>query len=418
MFLHRLILISVLVIVILVTIIVILSRKSVRAKLYSDPLYAGLFPDQEDGEVFLVHVDDDLDQFVLLKDTLEGNNKKGNKKQLGGRTYKTLYHERDFIPGDMITENIVRCVTKSRRTLILLTPSFLKSDWSRDEFCIAQRDDKALFIKIKLNDSQEKELDRLLSLPENAPIKLHLNTRTYLKWTGEEKDREFWKWLAYLLPHKKAAASDGVFNILMKRVCFCRRNRSTSMDSTSAGQPKINLEEMNLLAPNQTSDLNDLSETGEGSNHVVGKTGIDKLNIEATDTEHENKDWFHPSYDSIKDAAVALINTPQANNETYLVTNIPESEKSYKLYRDGNFVLLVRGKNSSNISQFIIQRQNTTSTAGYVISGSTRIFSSLYELVNYYSQMTSPDLQAKLSEPLRSCKRCRRCSSRSEDTKS
>ena len=42
----------------------------------------------------------------LLKDILDGINETLNNKCLGGRIYHTLYHERDFKPGDLITENI------------------------------------------------------------------------------------------------------------------------------------------------------------------------------------------------------------------------------------------------------------------------------------------------------------------------
>ena len=192
------------VVIILVVIIGLLSRKSFRAVIYRDmPI---LFRDGEDGEVFLIHVDDDLKYFQTLKDTLEGEDeiaKKHNKKYLRGRKYQTLYHERDFVAGELITQNIKNCVDRCRKALILLTPAFLNSQWSRDEFVIAQSQDKAIFIRLKLDKDQEDELNELLSKPENAPIKLNLETRTYLKWSGEMDDKEFWKWLAYLLPHKK-----------------------------------------------------------------------------------------------------------------------------------------------------------------------------------------------------------------------
>ena len=68
---------------------------------------------------------------------------------------------------------------------------------------------------MKLDEEEEKELKDLLELTENKPIKENLETRTYLKWTGKENDKEFWKWLAYLLPHKKSESSEGFLNILV-----------------------------------------------------------------------------------------------------------------------------------------------------------------------------------------------------------
>ena len=107
------------------------------------------FPDDTDDDVkkgiFIVHVDDDLSRFVCLKDTLEGINNQNvpwngeilNNNYLGGRIYKTLYHERDFIPGVLIPENIKQCIKKSSRVLIILTPTLMKSDWCRHEFYFA-----------------------------------------------------------------------------------------------------------------------------------------------------------------------------------------------------------------------------------------------------------------------------------------
>ena len=68
--------------VILIVIIALLSRPWVRAIMYDKvPI---LFPNGEDGDVFLIHVDDDLNPFLILRDMLEGTDpkiKKYNKKK-------------------------------------------------------------------------------------------------------------------------------------------------------------------------------------------------------------------------------------------------------------------------------------------------------------------------------------------------
>ena len=181
----------------------LLNRKYIKPLTNSNPFCGNLFCDKDNRHIFIVYVDADLDKFYLLNETLEGRLNKTNSKYLGGRTYKTLYHERDFIPGDLITENIERCVNKCNCTLILLTPAFLKSDWCREEFKIADRKRKAIFIKVVADEKQEQELYNLLSLKENAPMKRHLNNITYLKWNGKENDEDFWKWLFYILPPNK-----------------------------------------------------------------------------------------------------------------------------------------------------------------------------------------------------------------------
>ena len=50
------------------------------------------------------------------------------------RTFKCCVHERDWIPGNSINSNILDSVNLSRRTLILLSPHFLQSNYCKQEF--------------------------------------------------------------------------------------------------------------------------------------------------------------------------------------------------------------------------------------------------------------------------------------------
>uniref|UniRef100_T1JAY7 TIR domain-containing protein n=1 Tax=Strigamia maritima TaxID=126957 RepID=T1JAY7_STRMM len=52
-------------------------------------------------------------------------------------SYKLCLHNRDWRAGEFITDQIVRSVESSRRTIIVLTDNYLKSEWSRLEFDIA-----------------------------------------------------------------------------------------------------------------------------------------------------------------------------------------------------------------------------------------------------------------------------------------
>uniref|UniRef100_T1JI80 TIR domain-containing protein n=1 Tax=Strigamia maritima TaxID=126957 RepID=T1JI80_STRMM len=52
-------------------------------------------------------------------------------------SYKLCLHNRDWAAGEFISDQIVRSVRNSRRTILVLTDNYFKSGWSRLEFDIA-----------------------------------------------------------------------------------------------------------------------------------------------------------------------------------------------------------------------------------------------------------------------------------------
>ena len=52
--------------------------------------------------------------------------------------FSLCIHQRDFLPGHYIAENILQAITESKMTVILLSPSFLKSKWCIYEFNMAR----------------------------------------------------------------------------------------------------------------------------------------------------------------------------------------------------------------------------------------------------------------------------------------
>ncbi|XP_013417256.1 protein toll-like isoform X3 [Lingula anatina] len=80
--------------------------------------------------------------------------------------YKLCIHERDFLPGEYIADNIANAVEKSRRTLTLLSDSYLHSEWCVFEFAMAHqqslKDRCRRLVVVKLSD-----LDSNLLAKEN-----------------------------------------------------------------------------------------------------------------------------------------------------------------------------------------------------------------------------------------------------------
>ncbi|RVE41412.1 hypothetical protein evm_013940 [Chilo suppressalis] len=105
-------------------------------------------------------------------------------------------HYRDWLIGDMIPTQIARSVEQSRRTIIILSKSFLESTWGLLEFRAAhlrsQRERRARVLVVVLEDMCEDDMD--------AELRAYLSTNTYLRWG----DPWFWKKLLYALPHRRS----------------------------------------------------------------------------------------------------------------------------------------------------------------------------------------------------------------------
>lgn len=106
--------------------------------------------------------------------------------------YKLCLHYRDFPIGAYIADTIVQAIDSSRRTIMILSKNFIKSEWCRFEFKSAHhqvlRDRRRRLIVILLGDVPQKDLD--------PDIRLYLKTNTYLQWG----DKLFWQRLRFALP--------------------------------------------------------------------------------------------------------------------------------------------------------------------------------------------------------------------------
>lgn len=106
--------------------------------------------------------------------------------------YKLCLHYRDFPVGAFLADTIVQAVESSRRTIMILSENFIKSEWCRFEFKSAHhqvlRDRRRRLIVVLLGEVPNKDLD--------PDIRLYLKTNIYLQWG----DKLFWEKLKYALP--------------------------------------------------------------------------------------------------------------------------------------------------------------------------------------------------------------------------
>jgi hypothetical protein len=124
-----------------------------------------------------------------------GENVKDKMKE--SEYYSLCIHERDWLPGNLISWNIVNSVQNSRRTILILSKEFIRSIWFQVEFHTAyyqMLEDKMdrLIVVVKGELPPKEEMDK--------DLVFLLTTKTYLTW-GE---KWFWEKLRYALPHKKA----------------------------------------------------------------------------------------------------------------------------------------------------------------------------------------------------------------------
>lgn len=114
----------------------------------------------------------------------------------GPRPFKLCVHYRDWLIGEWIPAQIANSVEKSRRTIIVLSKSFLESVWGTLEFRVAyqnaQEEKRSRLVIVLLEDAPSEDM-------LDAELRAYLSTNTYVKWG----DPWFWEKLRYALAGKR-----------------------------------------------------------------------------------------------------------------------------------------------------------------------------------------------------------------------
>ncbi|XP_046349958.2 toll-like receptor 4 [Haliotis rufescens] len=138
---------------------------------------------QDDGErqfmfdAFISYANEDL----VFVDTLINN--------LEGQGKRLVVHHRDFRPGEPIGANIVNAIQTSRHTVLILSGSFLESNWCRYEFEMARMeavyDSRSVLVVVKIEDVSSAAVPReLLYL---------MRSDSYLEYPDDPEDQAiFW----------------------------------------------------------------------------------------------------------------------------------------------------------------------------------------------------------------------------------
>ncbi|KAG7234007.1 hypothetical protein INR49_006253 [Caranx melampygus] len=113
--------------------------------------------------------------------------------------YRLCIHERDFMPGRWIIDNIIENIESSRKVIFVLSRHFVNSEWCNYELYFAQQramgksfSDVILVVKEPIDPS---------SLPSKyCKLKKMLSTKTYLEWPQQVNQQAFfWEQLRSIL---------------------------------------------------------------------------------------------------------------------------------------------------------------------------------------------------------------------------
>lgn len=81
-------------------------------------------------DAFVSYADKDLRFVQQMTSKLEGE-----------KGIRLCIHHRDFVPGYDIAENIITAINKSRKTILILSPNFIESEWCMYELRIAKMEE-------------------------------------------------------------------------------------------------------------------------------------------------------------------------------------------------------------------------------------------------------------------------------------
>jgi toll-like receptor 13 len=110
---------------------------------------------------------------------------------LENRGFRLCLHDRDFLPGDNIADNIISAIRNSKTTVIVLSADFLKSKWCLYEFNMARME--SIYSRAGSNCllvvMYEDVSNRLMP---NEMLEW-IRSNTYLEYTTDELGTElFW----------------------------------------------------------------------------------------------------------------------------------------------------------------------------------------------------------------------------------
>jgi hypothetical protein len=147
----------------------------------------GRSEDAENNKLFDAFISYSLKDDVFVREVLAADLE---RPEVGYRT--CLYHRDLPTAPSFVADTLLRATDVSRRTVVVLSENFLKSEWSRYDyksgFHQAMRSGRRKLIVVVLGDISGRDVD--------PDLRLYLKTNVVLHWG----DKLFWQKLRYALP--------------------------------------------------------------------------------------------------------------------------------------------------------------------------------------------------------------------------
>ncbi|XP_067842314.1 interleukin-18 receptor accessory protein-like [Heptranchias perlo] len=118
--------------------------------------------------------------------------------------YKLCLFERDVLPGGVYTEDVISCIKRSRRVIIVLSPNYIAPTGSRIFELQTGVDSMLDNFKTKVILIKFRSLPDVTDLPHN--VKKAITVLPEITWKGTKSSppsSKFWKMLRYYMPVKK-----------------------------------------------------------------------------------------------------------------------------------------------------------------------------------------------------------------------
>ncbi|XP_070579268.1 toll-like receptor 13 [Ptychodera flava] len=155
---------------------------------YQVKVHRNVQPQHKRYDAFVVYNEHDRDWIMQeLVPNLEGTELPN---------FKLCIHERDFMPGNDIFENILDSIENSHKTLLVLSPHSAQSEWCYFEMRMAQsrlfEDKEDVLLMVMLREIPDNVMPRVL--------RKILMIKRYLKWPNNDLGRKmFWQKLKVAL---------------------------------------------------------------------------------------------------------------------------------------------------------------------------------------------------------------------------